>query len=450
MSDDAVARLCRRPPNPLRPDAIDQKRLARAEDDADRAADDGADIRLRRLADAFVARPNWTSDYSSSRSAPTWTTGSNGCTATSTTMPPAAARPVGLALSLCGVPTAAAQARAVIAPTAARWRRDSLGSTTASGLAVPRSARSRSGRGPPARRRWCRSDARGCLAAAAARQGRDDAPRPAAVGGGTRAGLCGSDRWRRRPPLWTRPGPRAAACFWWIETLRTGRTRRRVAVGGRRGDRRRARRTDVERAWCDRPRQVLDRCARDGLCSFGGATSDPSSRLGSRCNSNVAPPTASRAIRAVADRVGQSAGRGADAAVGDNAVVLHPRADLPSCESARMSCRKLNGVAVRRRPAPRALGAEAAGLTDWLGGSSRRSAGRPGPAAPRLGPVARGGAASPATHHVLDEWPMRPGGGRGHGITALFAGDSGTGRPCRRRWWRPISGSTCTSSNLAT
>ena len=29
---------------------------------------------------------------------------------------------------------------------------------------------------------------------------------------------------------------------------------------------------------------------------------------------------------------------------------------------------------------------------------------------------------------VLHEWRMRPGGGRGHGVTALFAGDSGTGK----------------------
>ena len=29
---------------------------------------------------------------------------------------------------------------------------------------------------------------------------------------------------------------------------------------------------------------------------------------------------------------------------------------------------------------------------------------------------------------VLTDWRMRPGGGRGHGITALFAGDSGTGK----------------------
>src|SRR5919199_6224849 len=29
---------------------------------------------------------------------------------------------------------------------------------------------------------------------------------------------------------------------------------------------------------------------------------------------------------------------------------------------------------------------------------------------------------------VLTDWGMRPGGGRGRGITALFAGDSGTGK----------------------
>ncbi len=29
---------------------------------------------------------------------------------------------------------------------------------------------------------------------------------------------------------------------------------------------------------------------------------------------------------------------------------------------------------------------------------------------------------------VLAEWRMRPGGGRGRGVTALFAGDSGTGK----------------------
>lgn len=29
---------------------------------------------------------------------------------------------------------------------------------------------------------------------------------------------------------------------------------------------------------------------------------------------------------------------------------------------------------------------------------------------------------------VLSQWKMRPGGGRGHGVTALFAGDSGTGK----------------------
>lgn len=39
-----------------------------------------------------------------------------------------------------------------------------------------------------------------------------------------------------------------------------------------------------------------------------------------------------------------------------------------------------------------------------------------------------------ARRTVLAEWRMRRGGGRGRGVTALFAGDSGTGaRPCRPR-----------------
>jgi SpoVK/Ycf46/Vps4 family AAA+-type ATPase len=29
---------------------------------------------------------------------------------------------------------------------------------------------------------------------------------------------------------------------------------------------------------------------------------------------------------------------------------------------------------------------------------------------------------------VLRDWRLRPGGGRGHGVVALFAGDSGTGK----------------------
>jgi len=29
---------------------------------------------------------------------------------------------------------------------------------------------------------------------------------------------------------------------------------------------------------------------------------------------------------------------------------------------------------------------------------------------------------------VIGEWGMQPGGGRGRGVTALFAGDSGTGK----------------------
>jgi hypothetical protein len=50
-----------------------------------------------------------------------------------------------------------------------------------------------------------------------------------------------------------------------------------------------------------------------------------------------------------------------------------------------------------------------------------------------LAPVTRDGLADLAARargraRVLDEWGMRPGGGRGRGITALLAGDSGTGK----------------------
>ncbi len=47
---------------------------------------------------------------------------------------------------------------------------------------------------------------------------------------------------------------------------------------------------------------------------------------------------------------------------------------------------------------------------------------------PTLGALRELAARARNRDQVLDEWRMRPGGGRGRGITGLFAGDSGTGK----------------------
>ncbi len=51
---------------------------------------------------------------------------------------------------------------------------------------------------------------------------------------------------------------------------------------------------------------------------------------------------------------------------------------------------------------------------------------------------------------VIDEWGMRPGGGRGRGITALFAGDSGTGKTMSAEVIAGELGLDLYSINLAT
>ena len=51
---------------------------------------------------------------------------------------------------------------------------------------------------------------------------------------------------------------------------------------------------------------------------------------------------------------------------------------------------------------------------------------------------------------VIDEWSMRPGGGRGRGITALFAGDSGTGKTMSAEVIAGELGLDLYSINLAT
>ncbi|HUP86643.1 MAG TPA: ATP-binding protein [Acidimicrobiales bacterium] len=51
---------------------------------------------------------------------------------------------------------------------------------------------------------------------------------------------------------------------------------------------------------------------------------------------------------------------------------------------------------------------------------------------------------------VIDEWGMRPGGGRGRGITGLFAGDSGTGKTMSAEVIAGVLGLDLYSINLAT
>jgi hypothetical protein len=51
---------------------------------------------------------------------------------------------------------------------------------------------------------------------------------------------------------------------------------------------------------------------------------------------------------------------------------------------------------------------------------------------------------------VLDEWRMRPGGGRGRGVTALFAGDSGTGKTMSAEVVAGSLGLSVYTVNLAT
>src|SRR5205814_8926608 len=51
---------------------------------------------------------------------------------------------------------------------------------------------------------------------------------------------------------------------------------------------------------------------------------------------------------------------------------------------------------------------------------------------------------------VLDEWRMRPGGGRGRGVTGLFAGDSGTGKTMSAEVIAAALGMDLYTVNLAT
>ena len=112
VSDDAVLRLLSGTREPVRPDALEEARVEGAEREADHAAADGAEVRLRGLVEAFAltdldvevllvalapdldTRFEWMYGYLN-----------DDVTRRRAT--------VGLALSLCGVPPAAADARAV-------------------------------------------------------------------------------------------------------------------------------------------------------------------------------------------------------------------------------------------------------------------------------------------------------------------------------------------------
>jgi SpoVK/Ycf46/Vps4 family AAA+-type ATPase len=79
----------------------------------------------------------------------------------------------------------------------------------------------------------------------------------------------------------------------------------------------------------------------------------------------------------------------------------------------RYGARAQNGAALERlaRRIQPGVGWDDLVLTPYTGAALRELAGR-----------------ARRRHQVLDEWAMRPGGGRGRGITVLFAGDSGTGK----------------------
>ncbi len=106
-----------------------------------------------------------------------------------------------------------------------------------------------------------------------------------------------------------------------------------------------------------------------------------------------------------------------------------------------------------RRPRRERLGPRAAGPS----GRARGRLGRPGAAAADVLAALRE-VALRARHReqVLGDWRMRPGGGRGHGVAALFAGDSGTGKTmsaeviAARRWGSTSTSSTSRPSSTST
>ncbi|WP_309117397.1 ATP-binding protein [Saccharothrix sp.] len=142
----------------------------------------------------------------------------------------------------------------------------------------------------------------------------------------------------------------------------------------------------------------------------------------------VALPVASRA-QLWRDRLGGRLAAGVDPASATAHFVLGPQQIARAAQAASVSALVDGGVVTVEHLRAGARGQNAAGL--------QRLARRIEPAVSWDDLVLPGSVvgllkelAARAKHRgrVIDEWRMRPGGGRGRGVTGLFAGDSGTGK----------------------
>ncbi|MFI9814628.1 ATP-binding protein [Saccharothrix variisporea] len=142
----------------------------------------------------------------------------------------------------------------------------------------------------------------------------------------------------------------------------------------------------------------------------------------------VALPAASRA-QLWRDRLGERLAVGVDPASATAHFVLGPQQIARAAQAASVSAVVDGGVVTVEHLRAGARGQNAAGL--------QRLARRIEPAVSWDDLVLPGTVvgllrelAARAKHRgrVIDEWRMRPGGGRGRGVTGLFAGDSGTGK----------------------
>ncbi|NUT94584.1 MAG: AAA family ATPase, partial [Saccharothrix sp.] len=142
----------------------------------------------------------------------------------------------------------------------------------------------------------------------------------------------------------------------------------------------------------------------------------------------VALPVASRA-QLWRDRLGGRLAAGVDPASATAHFVLGPQQIARAAQAASVSALVDGGVVTVEHLRAGARGQNAAGL--------QRLARRIEPAvawddlvlpAGVVGLLKELAARAKYRGRVIDEWRMRPGGGRGRGVTGLFAGDSGTGK----------------------